>query len=204
MKNNTHYMHAPRGFTLIEMLVTIAITAVVMTALTFLIQYFYRTNTYVFEQTAAVENARNGVLTAMRYLREASYGADGSYPITSVATSSVEFYVDIQGNGIVDRVHLYRLGTTLYQGVTVPVGNPLSYVGQPEATTTLATYVRNSTSTPIFRYYDAKGNELTPPITVANIASVNTTVTVNLNPARAPEDFTLSVGATLRNLRAAP
>ncbi len=193
--------HNYRGFTLIEMMVTISVTAIVMVALTSVIEYFYRTNAYVFEQTSAVENARTGVLDAMQYLREASYGADGSYPIMGAATSSVEFYVDMHGDGIVERMHLYRTGTTLYKGITTPVGNPLSYAGQPEVTSTIATYVRNNTSTPIFRYYDSGGNELLPPVNVAKIASVNTTITVNLNPYRAPEDFTLSVGATLRNLR---
>ena len=41
------------------------------------------------------------------------------------------------------------------------------------------------------------------PINVTDIASINTTVTVNINPNRAPNNFTLSVGATLRNLRRA-
>ncbi len=194
-----------RGFTLIEMVVTIAVTAVVMGALTFLIIYFYRTNAYVFEQASAVQNARNGVENAMRYLREASYGADGSYPIVSAATSSVKFYVDMKGDGTIEQMHLYRVGTYLYEGITYPTATvPPSYAGQPEETHIISSYVRNSTSTPIFRYYDAQGSELTPPINLSKIASVNTTLTVNINPARAPDDFTLSLGATLRNLRASP
>ncbi|HEX8947013.1 MAG TPA: type II secretion system protein, partial [Candidatus Paceibacterota bacterium] len=178
-----------RGFTLIEMLVTIAVFSVASVALAFVIQYFYRTNAYVFEQTAAVESARNGIIHAMRDLREASYGSDGSYPIVSAATSSVTFYVDEKGDGVIDRVRYYLGGTTLYRGVTAPAGNPPSYTGQSEATDTIATYVHMSPSTPIFRYYDANGTELVPPVDVADIASVNTTVTVNLNPARAPDDF---------------
>ena len=102
------------------MLVTIAVTTVVMVALTFVIQYFYRTDAYVFEQTSAVESAHTGVLDAMRYLREATYGADGSYPIANAATSSVTFYVDMKGEGIIDRVRMYLSGDTLYEGVTVP------------------------------------------------------------------------------------
>lgn len=190
-----------RGFTLIETIVTVGISALVITALSLLIQYFYRTNAYVFEETAAIQSAHNGIINAMRDLREASYGANGAYPIVSAATSSVVFYVDPNGSGIVGKVHYFFSGTTLYKGITLPVGSPPTYVGQPEATSTIATYVLSNTATPIFRYYDAKGSQLTKfPIDVAKIASVNTTITVNLNPNRAPNNYTLSAGATLRDL----
>ncbi len=192
------------GFTLIETMVTIAIFAVVTTALSGLIQYFYRTNAYVFEETSAVQSAHNGIIDAMRNLKEASYGADGSYPIASAATSTITFYVGVNGSSIVDKIRYYLSGTTLYKGVTIPTGVPPTYVGQPETSSTIATYVRNSTSTPIFRYYDSSGSELTSyPIDVSKVASVNTTITVNLNPDRSPNDYTLSAGATLRNLSAA-
>jgi len=190
---------ATRGFTLIETLVTIAVFTIVMTAMTFAIQYFYRTNAYVFEQTMAVENARTGVIDAMRDLREATYGVNGAYPVVSATPTGVVFYVDINGEGVIDKVRYYLSGTTLYRGVTVPAGDPLSYLDQPETTYTIATYVRQTTI-PIFRYYDSNGNELAIPINIADIASVNTTITVNLNPLRAPDNFTLSAGATLRNL----
>ncbi len=192
-----------QGFTLIETIVTVGISALVLTALSLLIQYFYRTNAYVFEETAAVQSAHNGILNAMRDLREASYGENGAYPIVSAATSSVTFYVDPNGDGVVDRIHYYLSGKTLYRGLTLSTGNPSSYVGQPESTSTIATYVLSNTPTPIFRYYDTKGNQLTNyPINVSKITSVNTTITVNLNPDRAPNDYTLSAEATLRNLLA--
>lgn len=192
-----------RGFTLIETIVTVGISALVITALSLLIIYFYRTDAYVLEETVAVQSAHNGILNAMRDLREASYGANGAYPIVSAATSSVTFYVDPAGDGIVDKVHYYILGGSLYRGVTLPIGSPSSYIGQPESTSTIATYVLSNTSTSIFRYYDTNGNQLTNfPIDIAKITSVNTTITVNLNPDRAPNDYTLSAGATLRNLLA--
>lgn len=193
-----------RGFTLIEMIITISVTAIVMTSLVFVVIYFYRTNAYVLEQATAVETAHTGVLDVMHYLREATYGADGSYPITNANASSVSFYVDMKGDGVIDQVRLYLSGTTLYEGVTAPAGNPPTYASQPETISTIATYVHNSALTPIFRYYDSYGGLLASPVRLSDIASVNTTVTVNINPLRAPNDFTLSIGATLRNLRNVP
>ncbi len=192
-----------KAFTLIETVVTIAIFAVVLFSVTSLIIYFYRTNTFVLEQTSAVESASIGVTDAMKDLREASYGADGAYPVVSASATEVTFYVDIKNNGVVDRIIYWLSGTTLYRGVTIPAGNPLSYAGQPETVTSIATDVHNG-STPLFRYFTSTGAQMAPPINVTDIASINTTITVNINPNRAPDNFTLSVGATLRNLRRAP
>ncbi len=192
-----------KAFTLIETVVTITIFTIVLFSVTFLIIYFYRVNAFVFEQTSAVESARIGVTDAMQDLREASYGVNGAYPVVSASVSSITFYVDVNGDGVVDRVRYWLSGNTISKGITIPVGSPLSYVGQPEAITTIATDVHNG-STPLFRYYTSSGSELAPPINVINISSVNTTVTVNIDPNRAPNNFTLSIGATLRNLRRAP
>lgn len=188
------------GFTLIEMLVVIALTSVVLLALTFLIQYFYKTNAYALEQTQAVNSARQSVETAMHDLREATYGADGSYPIASAATSTVTFYASVSGTTAVEKVRYYLSGTTLYRGTTESGGSPPSYAGQPESTTLVVDNIRNGTSTPLFAYYDADGNALSAPVNVAQVASVQIDVRTDVNPNRAPEVYTLIGSATLRNL----
>jgi type II secretory pathway pseudopilin PulG len=190
-----------RAFTLVETIVVVSITAVMGTVLTTLIVYFYRTNAYTIEQSTAVGEARRGVEDAMNHLREASYGSDGSYPIESAATSSLIFYANVDGDAVIERV-TYRLQQgTLYRVVAHPVGNPATYTGATLATTTIAKSVINNTSTPMFRYYDSVGTELTTPINISNVALIKTTVVVDVNTARAPVSYTLSGGATLRNLR---
>lgn len=191
-----------QGFTLIEVLVVIAILATVGSALSGLIAYFYKSNGFVLEEASAVDSAHRGLDTAFENLREASYGDDGSFPVSAVATSSITFFSDIDGDGSVEKIRLYLLKGTLYRGVTDSAGNPPSYAGQSEKTYTISTNVVNATSTPIFRYYDSDGSELVSPVTIAGIASINTTIQVDLNPNRAPNIFTLTARATLRNLRA--
>ncbi|HEX8591504.1 MAG TPA: hypothetical protein VF696_02015, partial [Candidatus Paceibacterota bacterium] len=79
---------------------------------------------------------------------------------------------------------------------------PATYAGQPLSTSTIAAYVTNTTA-PLFTYYDAAGNQLPAESTdVSSIASVTITLMVDLNPSRAPNVFTLTETATLRNLRA--
>ena len=192
------------GFTLIETVVVIGVTALIMVTLGTLLAYFYKTNAYTLQQATAVAEARRGVDDAMQYLREASYGSDGSYPIESAATSSITFYANIDSSSAIEKVTYALQGGTLYRIVAEPVGNPLTYTGATLATTTIATQVVNATSTPVFLYFDSSGTQLSMPANISKIASVETTVVIDVDVNRAPVAYTLSGGATLRNLRAQP
>lgn len=186
--------------TLVELLVTIALTSVVVAALGFLIQHFYKTNAYVLEQSRAVESARRSIENAMADLREASYGADGSYPVSAAATSSVTFYADTNGNSAVEKTRYYLSNTTLYRGTTEPSAAG-SYAGQPETTTLVVNDIRNGTSTDLFSYYNRDGEPLVHPVNLAQIASAKAVVLTDVNPNRAPNVYTLRGSATLRNLK---
>lgn len=191
-----------RGISLVETVVVIAITTMVAGSLLSAIRYFYVNNAYVFEAATSVDSARRGLATALADLREASYADDGSYPVSGAATSSITFFSDVDSDGGVERVKIWRVGTTLYKVVTNASGNPPSYAGQSSSTTTIATYLRNATSTPLFTYYDSDGVQLSTTSTpLASVSTVGTTVQIDLNPNRAPQVFTLTGSATLRNLR---
>jgi prepilin-type N-terminal cleavage/methylation domain-containing protein len=191
-----------RGFTLVETLMAIALTALVSLALAQMLRYFYVTNAYALQESQAVASARRAIEDSMRALREASYGADGAYPIRSAGTSSLAFFADVDGDGTVEAVSYALVGNTLYEAVTEPAG--ASYAGQSPATSTIAAYVTNDAATPVFTYYDAAGEALSAPVDIAEIASVETRVVVDVNVNRAPVAFTLASEATLRNLRADP
>ncbi|HYF29432.1 MAG TPA: type II secretion system protein [Candidatus Paceibacterota bacterium] len=187
-----------RGFTLVETMVVVAIVVTAGVALMGSIQYFYRSNAYILEQTAALESARRGHAFTLQNIREASYGDDGSYLITDAQSNTITFYADIDKDGGIERIRAYLSNGTLYRGITNSTGNPATYTGQPETIETIAVAVRNTT--PIFRYYGADGLELTSPIDLAEIVSVGVRLDVDLNPTRAPNVFTLSGTATMRNL----
>ena len=192
---------AARGMTLIEMLVVIAIVSSAGIALSGAIQYFYRSNAFLLEQTAALESARRGVGQAIGAIREASYGDDGSYPIASAATSTLTFYTDSDKDQSVERERYVLQDGTLYRVVTDSGGSPPGYAGQPSSTTTIATHVVNG-AVPVFTYFNVAGTQLPEMNTdVSAIVRVRITLMVDLNPARAPNVFILEETATLRNLR---
>lgn len=191
-----------RGLTLVEMIVVIALVTLVGAGMLSAIQYFYRGNSYVFEAASSVDSARRGIAIALSSLREASYGEDGTYPITVAGTSTVTFYSDIDADGGIERVRFVLTNGTLYRGITNASGNPPSYAGQPASTSTVATYVRNTATTPVFTYYDSSGTQLSTTSTnISDIASVRVDLRIDLNPSRAPNIFTLAGSATMRNLK---
>lgn len=190
-----------RGFTLVETVVVVSLTTLVGLGLLAMIAFFYRSNAFLLEATSAVDSASKGLNEALESLREASYAEDGTYPLASAATSSVTFYGDMDHDASVERVRLYLSGNVLYRSVTDAAGNPPSYAGQTESTQVIATWVKNATSTPVFRYYDEDGAEITGTIDVARVRSVRTRLDVDINPQRAPNILILEGAATLRNLR---
>lgn len=190
-----------RGFSFPETLVVIAVTGIIGIAINSMIVNFYRQNAYLLQQTAATDNARRGLGTTFTALRESSYGDDGSYPIQNVSTSSITFFSDIDTDGGIEKIRFYVSGETLYRGITESTSTPPTYSGQPEIPTVIAEHVRNGTSTPLFRYYDVNGDELSAPVPIADVASIGTSLMIDLNPFRAPDILTLQETATLRNLR---
>ena len=99
-----------KGFTLIETLVTIAVFALIMGAVSGLIIMVYRTHGYTFQQSVAIGEARKGIETMVKEIREARSGEDDSYPIVIAADKEFIFYSDIDKDGEVERVR-YFLGT---------------------------------------------------------------------------------------------
>lgn len=189
------------GFTLIETIVVTSITALVLITLGWLITYFYKTSAYALEESAAVNEARSGVRDIVSLLREASHGSDGSYPIRSAATSSITFYANTNDDMAIERVTYSLMNRILYRIIETPTGNPLTYAFTTISTTTISAPVTNGTSTPMFRYFNSSGAELAVPVNISEIASVRATIVIDVNVDRSPVAFTLSGGATLRNLR---
>jgi len=188
-----------KAFTLIETIVVVTLTTFILITLSSLIRYFYITNAYVLEQSQAVNSARRSIQNALSDFRGASYAADGSYPIQAVGTSTAIFFANIDSDTAIEKVRYYLQGSTLYRGTTDPAGSPPAYAGQTEKITLVIDNIRNGT-TPLFTYYDSTGAELIPPINLSKIASVRTLVLTDVNANRAPNVYTLTGSATLRNI----
>ncbi len=99
------------GFTLVETLVVIVIFGLIMGIVSQSIVTLFRTHNYAYEQSRATGEARRGVETMVKEIREARTGGDGSYPIEKAGDKEFIFYSDIDKDGEIEKVR-YFLGST--------------------------------------------------------------------------------------------
>jgi len=190
-----------RGITLIETVVWVAIATSAMLAIVSSVQYFYRTNTYAVEQSAAVTSAQRGIEEMVKTIREASYSSNGAYPIITLGTSTLSFYADVDDDPFIERLRYFLDGGSLKRGIIDPSGDPPIYTN-PEAISTISESVRNNDQgVAAFRYYDLNGTLMTDLSNIASVRFIEVTMVVNINPFRLPNQFTLRSTAALRNLR---
>jgi len=103
-------MKTNRGFTLIETLLVIVVFTLLAGAISSLVVMGYRTYSYAWEQSQAIEEARRGIETMVREIREAKSGDNGSYAIEKAEDKEFIFYSDIDKDGATERIR-YFLGS---------------------------------------------------------------------------------------------
>lgn len=97
------------GFTIVETLIFIAVFALAMAAVFSFTITIYRSQRYTWHQAVAVNEARKGIETMVKELREAKEGDNGSYAIEKAADKEIIFYSDIDQDSQTERVR-YFLG----------------------------------------------------------------------------------------------
>lgn len=195
-----------RGFTFIELLITVGVFVVIITAITSFIYFIYIKNAYVFQQTQATNEARKGIDALGRNLREAQDGADGSYILESANAQELVFYSDMDADDSVERVRYFLDGTNFKMGVVDPTGDPAQYILAGEQVIILSQYVRNG-AVAVFTYYngdypaDTVNNPLVMPASLMDVKLVHLFLRINIDPSRAPSDFDLESDVQIRNLK---
>lgn len=187
----------PKGFTLVETIVTVAIFVIAMGVVSGVIVYSYRIHGYVFQQSLAVSEARRGIETMVKEIREARAGEDGSYLIEEAGTSTFIFYSDVDHDLEVEKVKYYVEGTDFIKELFDPVGFPPEYSSSSQKIY-LSKYVRNVP--PIFTYLDEEGNELAYPARKKKTKIIQVYLEINVNPSRIPTPFCLKSAVRPRNL----
>ena len=193
-------MNSNRGFTFIETLVTIAIFALAMGAVSGFIIMGYRTQSYTWQQSKAVNEAQRGIETMVKEIREARGGDDGSYIIEKADDFQFIFYSDIDKDELTERVRYFIEGTDFKKEVIKPQGFPISYPEENKETFILSQYVRNTP--PIFQYFDGCGKKLLPlPARLKDTKLMKVYLVVNIDLNRPPDEFALESSVQIRNLK---
>jgi type II secretory pathway pseudopilin PulG len=98
-----------QGFTLTETIVAIFVFFLLMGVVSGMILMLYRTHSYEWQQSLAVEEARRGIETMVKEIRKAREGENGAYPIEYAGDKEFIFYSDVDNDGKTERVR-YFLG----------------------------------------------------------------------------------------------
>lgn len=96
-----------RSFTLIETLITVVIFALALGAVIGFVITAYKTQAYAFQQAQAILEARKGVETMIKEIREARVGDDGAYIIEKADDYEFIFYSDIDKDNQIERVRYF-------------------------------------------------------------------------------------------------
>jgi prepilin-type N-terminal cleavage/methylation domain-containing protein len=119
-----------RGYTMVEMLVVIFIFTIIWGVIAQALVTVYRTQGYAMDQSRAINEARKGVDSMAKEIRQAQYGDNGAYPTELAADKEFVFYSDIDGDGRVERVRYYlatvNSGTQTQQCVSTATGGSCS------------------------------------------------------------------------------
>lgn len=200
-------MKVLRGMSFIEMIVAILILLLGMSGFTYLFVDSWRSNKYIIEMGNASLLASRAVNNLVADLRKVRQADNGDYPIESGDDFDVEVYIDIDNDGVTERVHYYLLNGSLYRGVTDPVGSlPITYPNGDDVTTLLANSIINSNTQPVFSYYndeypsDTVNNPLATAVNVAEVRMIKVHLMVNIDPLNVPEHINIESFAELRNL----
>lgn len=200
-------MKIKNGFSLIETIITIFIFSLALVAVSFFILNFYRNYKFTFEQTQAINEARKGIETMIKEIREARHGDDGSYPIKEADDFQFIFYSDIDKDEAVERVRYFLDGTDFKKGVIEPSNDPPEYILADEIVSTLSQYVRNNISELVFTYYngdwpsDTINNPLPTLTRLTETKLMHVYLKINVDPNRPPDDFELESDTQIRNLK---
>src|SRR3989338_5078606 len=201
---NTFKPKMKNGMTLVEVLISLGIFVIISLALSGFGRDIFFLRSSAESNLLAQMEARQVLRNFVSETRGVSPSILGSYPISQAGTSTVTFFVDLDGDKLKEQVRYFLDGGSLKRGVVIPSTNPVSYSGS-ESVATVVKYVINSSSTPIFEYYDENftgtSSPLTYPLDISRIRLIKVTVVVDENISRPPGAIVSSTNVTLRNLK---
>lgn len=193
-----------RGFTLLEVIIATAITTILILVIYDFFQQSLKTQTFLSEQSQAIEEAQTAIELFSKELREATDADTGAYSIVEATENSIIFYSDIDADTNTERIHYFYENDLFKKGVIEPSGYPLAYSGS-ETETIISASVVNNESAPVFTYFNEDYPTITDPLSypadVTSITLAKINLQINVSPEHVPDTYTLETFVQLRNLK---
>ncbi len=195
--------HRP-GFTLVEMLITAGLLALIGTLLGVFASSGFRAWSQNREQVDAQEGARAALARMTKLIRKATASENGGYALATTAAQTLSFYANVDTDASREQVRFFLDGTNVKVGITQPVGQPATYPAASETASVLVSGVQNGAS-PVFQYYDTNytGSQaaLAQPVNVQDVRLVHITLAIDADPSKPPTAIDLQTSVSFRNLK---
>jgi prepilin-type N-terminal cleavage/methylation domain-containing protein len=199
-------MKLQKGFTLVEVIVVMAVIAIIMTASASLLVKIF---TGSKQQYLALDNIDNARIVSSRFvneIRSAVPGVDGSAAIFEAGNTEIIFHSPERANPTtIDRIRYFISDNVLYKGVVVPTGVPLSYNLASETVSAIQPDLSPDLEV-LFYYYDGDyggdAEPLSQPVNINDIRFARINLIVLKQASQGSDSvFSLSTGATVRSLK---
>ncbi|MDH4330176.1 MAG: prepilin-type N-terminal cleavage/methylation domain-containing protein [Candidatus Moranbacteria bacterium] len=190
-----------KGMSLLELLIAMFILGIVTVGMSSFFAYLWRSKAVEISRGQSILVASNSVNKMVRFIRKSAQAESGAYMLDSGDDFEFIFYSDTDNDGYLERIHYYLEGDSLKMGTAEPIlgTNPTYPVGD-EVTVEIADDIVNDTSTePIFTYFDNNGVAMTTPVNVYAVKAVKITVFVNSDPENI-NDVEINSMVALRNV----
>ncbi len=195
-----------QGFTLIELIISIAGFVIIMLGIVAVISNTFSVNRQQGTLISDQDQARKVAFTAMTELRNSVASNVGAYPIVDASAQQLTFYSDIDGGLDVERVRYFLQNGELKKGVVKPTGNPLTYNFASETVTSVQKNIANGAN-PLFYYYDGSYTGVTDtfiaqPVNVTAVRLVKVSLDISNKAGVANTNkYTVTAIGTIRSLK---
>lgn len=192
-----------KGFTVVEVMVVMAISIILITALLRFLVAGYPLSSVTLLQSNSNETARIQLNRIAKEMRKLRYSDTGAYPLVEMLPQRMVFYANIDNDAETEQVRYELDGINLIRGITNPSGDPIEYDSDDEVSTIVARNIRNGTGE-IFTYYNGDYPDDTTPLTPADVTEVKYVqfhLLIDANTEKDPGAVEITSQVQLRNLK---
>ena len=206
MRLTTYNLQLTKGFTLIELIMTIAIFTVLAGGVFVLVSSILANSSRQARLLSGSDSARKIAFQITNELRNAQSGANGAYSIGSPGNTELLFYSNADNQIDIERIRYFSQNGQLQRGIVKPSGTPPTYNLGTEVISTVLGDLAN-TSTPLFYYYDetydgSADNYLVQPVSIPEVRFIRADLRVYLKGGIENQQiFRVTAGGTVRNLK---
>jgi len=191
-----------KGFTLVELVVTIGIIGIIGSALAVFIVDNFRFQSMTITEGQSLGESQRAVDEMKRVLRGATFGENGAYPVGNAEPQTLTIYSDYDYDGQVEKVRYYLDGTNMYRGTTEPQAAADVYPEGQETSELITNDVDNGEE-PIFYYYGTNytgSEDPLDPVVEPAVKAIGIHLIINTTPYNDEGKYVNDTSVHLRNL----